>query len=83
MALFRVMCRPDPQYSVVRVKEAKYARLGYMTKLSKLHTLDPPPLFSISFLRSNHSATSDPEQENNQATLDKSQVPESCLEGGE
>jgi hypothetical protein len=42
MALFRVMCRPDPQYSAVRVKEAKYTRLGYRTKLSKLHTLDPP-----------------------------------------
>jgi hypothetical protein len=47
MALFRSMRHPDPHYSVVSVREAKYARLGYRTGLSRLHTLDPS--FSISF----------------------------------
>jgi hypothetical protein len=47
MVLFGGMCRPDPQYSVVSVREAKYTCLGYRTRLSRLHTLDPP--FSISF----------------------------------
>jgi hypothetical protein len=47
MALFRGMHRPDPQYSAVSVRETKYTRLGYETRLSRLHTLDPP--FSISF----------------------------------
>jgi hypothetical protein len=47
MALFRGMCRPDPQYSVVNVREARYTHLGYMTRLSRLHTLDPS--FSIRF----------------------------------
>jgi hypothetical protein len=47
MALFRGMCRPDPQYSVVNVREARYTHLGYMTRLSRLHTLDSP--FSIRF----------------------------------
>jgi hypothetical protein len=49
MALFRGMCHPDSQYSAVSVREAKYTRLGYMTRLSKLHTMDPP--FSISFFK--------------------------------
>jgi hypothetical protein len=49
MALFRGMCRPDPQYSAVNVREAKYTRLGYKTRLSGLHTLNPP--FSISFFK--------------------------------
>jgi hypothetical protein len=44
---FRGMRRPDLQYSAVSVREAKYTRLGYKTRLSKLHTLDPS--FSISF----------------------------------
>jgi hypothetical protein len=47
MTLFRGMRCPDPQYSTVTVREAKYTRLGYMTRLSTLHTLNPP--FSISF----------------------------------
>jgi hypothetical protein len=47
MALFRGMHRPDPLYSAVSVREAKYTRLGYRTRLSRLHILDPP--FSISF----------------------------------
>jgi hypothetical protein len=42
MALFRGMRRPDPKYSAVSVREAKYTRLGYMTRLSRLHTLGPP-----------------------------------------
>jgi type IV secretory pathway TrbD component len=42
MALFRAMFRSDPQYLAVSVREAKYTCLGYRTKLSRLHTLDPP-----------------------------------------
>jgi hypothetical protein len=68
MALFRGMHRLDPHYSVVSVREAKYTRLGYRTRLSKLHTLYPP--FSISFSRSSHSAILDPQQENNQGIPD-------------
>jgi hypothetical protein len=44
MTLFSGMCRPDSQYSTVSVREAKYTHLRYMTRLSRLHTLDPPPL---------------------------------------
>jgi hypothetical protein len=47
MALLRGMHHPDPQYSAVSVGEAKYTRLGYRTRLSRLHTLDPT--FSINF----------------------------------
>jgi hypothetical protein len=47
MALFRGMRHPDPQYSAIRVREAKYTHLRYSIRLSRLHTLDPP--FSISF----------------------------------
>jgi hypothetical protein len=43
MTLFSGMCRPDSQYSTVSVREAKYTHLRYMTRLSKLHTLNPPP----------------------------------------
>jgi hypothetical protein len=49
MVLFRGMRHPDPQYLAVSVKEAKYTYLGYNTRLSRLHTLDPP--FSISFCK--------------------------------
>jgi hypothetical protein len=49
MTLFRGMCRPNLQYSVVSVKEAKYTYLWYKIRLSMLHTLDPPPSFIISF----------------------------------
>jgi hypothetical protein len=45
--LLRGMCRTDPQYSAASVREAKCTRLGYGTRLSRLHTLDP--LISISF----------------------------------
>jgi hypothetical protein len=38
---------PDPMYSAVSVRETKYTYLGYRTRISRLHTLDPP--FSISF----------------------------------
>jgi hypothetical protein len=40
VALFRGMRRPDPHYSAVSVREAKYTHLGYRTRL---YTLDPPP----------------------------------------
>jgi hypothetical protein len=40
MALLMDMCRPDPQYLAASVREAKCTRLGYMTRLSRLHTLD-------------------------------------------
>jgi hypothetical protein len=36
-----------PLYSAVNVREAKYTCLGYRTRLSRLHALDP--LCSISF----------------------------------
>jgi hypothetical protein len=39
--LVQGMCRPDPQYSVASVREAKCTCLGYGTRLSRLHTLDP------------------------------------------
>jgi hypothetical protein len=76
MALFRGMCRPDPQYSAANVREEKCTCLGYETRLSRLHTLDP--LLALGVLRSSHSATSDQEQKkkNNQETLDKSHVPQ-------
>jgi hypothetical protein len=41
MALLMDMCRPDPQYLAASVREAKCTRLGYGTRLSRLHTLDP------------------------------------------
>jgi hypothetical protein len=41
--LFRGMRHSDPHYSAVSVREAKYTRLGYRTRLSRVHTLDPPP----------------------------------------
>jgi hypothetical protein len=47
IALFRGMRCPDPLYSAVSVRDAKYTRLGYMIRLSRLHGLDP--LCSISF----------------------------------
>jgi hypothetical protein len=63
-----------PVLSCDSVREAKYTHLGYGTRLSRLYTLDP--LLALAFLRSSHSATLDPEQENNQRTPDKSQVPQ-------
>jgi hypothetical protein len=43
IVLFRGMCCPDPQYSAISNREAKYIRLCYRTRLSRLDTLDPPP----------------------------------------
>jgi hypothetical protein len=63
MALFRDMCPPNLEYSAIRVREATYTRLGYKIRLSRLHTLDPHLV--LAFLRSSHSATPDPKQENN------------------
>jgi hypothetical protein len=74
MTLFSGMCHLDPQYSAVSDREAKYTCLGYRARLSRLHTLDPH--LALGFPRSSHLATSDPEQENNQGTPDKSQVPQ-------
>jgi hypothetical protein len=74
MVLLRGMHRSDPQYLAASVREAKCTRLGYRTRLSRLHTLDLP--LALAFLRSSHSATADSEQENNQETLDKLQVPQ-------
>jgi hypothetical protein len=54
MALFRGMWHLDPKYSVVSVREAKYTCLGYKTRLSRLHTLDPHLV--LAFPRSGHSA---------------------------
>jgi hypothetical protein len=73
MDLLRGMCRPDPQYLATSIREAKCACLGYGTRLSMLHTLDPPSPLAIP--RSSHSATPDPEQEKNKETPDKSPVP--------
>jgi hypothetical protein len=77
MVLLRGMCCPDPQYLAISVMEAKYTRLGYETRPSRLHTLDsPPPRLTLAFPRSSHSATTDSEQENNQETPDKLHVPQ-------
>jgi hypothetical protein len=73
MALFRGMCRSDPQCSAVSAMEAKHTRLGYMTRLSRLHSLDPH--IALAFSRSSHSTAPDPEQENNKGTPDKSHIP--------
>jgi hypothetical protein len=59
MALFRGMCRPDPQYSAISIREVKYTRLGYRIRLSRLHTLNPP--FGISFSEERPFNTLDPE----------------------
>jgi hypothetical protein len=74
MVLLRGMCRPDPQYLPGSVREAKCTCLGYGIRLSRLHTLDPP--LALAFPRNIHSATADAEQENNQETPDKLQVPQ-------
>jgi hypothetical protein len=63
MALFMGIYRPGPHYSAVSDREAKYTCLGYRTRLSRMHTLDPP--FSISFSEEQPFSTPDPEQENN------------------
>jgi hypothetical protein len=66
MNLLRVVCRPDPQYSADSFRKAKCTRLGYGTRLSRLHTLDPP--LALAFPMGGHSATRDPRQKNKQVT---------------
>jgi hypothetical protein len=66
-----------PVLSCDSVREVKCTLLGYETRLSRLYTLDP--LLALAFLRSSHSATPDLEQENNQRTTDKSQIPQADL----
>jgi hypothetical protein len=65
---------PGPQYLAAIIREAKCTRLGYGIRLIMLHTLDP--LLVLAFPRNSHSATADSEQENNQETPDKLQVPQ-------
>jgi hypothetical protein len=66
MVLLRGICRPHPQYLVISVTEAKCTHLGFRTRLSWPYTLDPP--LALAFLRSNHSATAYPKQDNNQGS---------------
>jgi hypothetical protein len=49
----------DPQYLADNVREVKCAHLGYGSRLSRLHT--PVPPLALSFPRSSHSATWDPQ----------------------
>jgi hypothetical protein len=58
MVFFEGMRHSDLQYSAAIIREAKCARLGYGTRLNRLHTLDPP--LALAFPRSSHSATLDP-----------------------
>jgi hypothetical protein len=74
MVLLKGMCHSDPQYLAASVWETKCTQLGYETRLSRLHILDP--LLALVFLRSSHSATTDSEKENNQETPDKLQLPQ-------
>jgi hypothetical protein len=59
MALLRGMHCPDPMYSAISVRETKYTYLGYRTRLSRLHTLDPP--FSISFFEEQSFGSTGPQ----------------------
>jgi hypothetical protein len=60
MVLLRSMRPLDPQHLAVRVMEAKCTRLGYGTRLTRLHTLDLP--LALAFPMSSHLATADSEQ---------------------
>jgi hypothetical protein len=62
----------DDGSSVLSVREMKCTRLGYRTRLSRLHTLDPP--ISLGFSEEPPSSNIEPEQENNQETQNKSHV---------
>jgi hypothetical protein len=42
MDLLRVVHHPDLQYLAGSIREVKCTCLGYGTRLSRLHTLDPP-----------------------------------------
>jgi hypothetical protein len=68
--MLRGMRCPGPQYLVGSIREAKCARLGYGTRLSRLHTLNPP--LASAFPRSSDSSTPNPKHVNNQRTLDRS-----------
>jgi hypothetical protein len=70
MVFFGGMCRLDSQYLAPSMSEAKCTRLVYGTSLSRLHTLDHP--LALAFSKSSHLATTDPKQEINQGTTDKS-----------
>jgi hypothetical protein len=69
MDLLRVVRHLYPRYLAGSVREAKCTHLGYGTRLSRLHTLDPP--LALAFTRGSHSATRDPKQENIQGTPDR------------
>jgi hypothetical protein len=56
--LLRGVRHLGPQYLVDSVREVECARLGYMTRLSRLHIPDPP--LRIAFLKGGHLATRDP-----------------------
>jgi hypothetical protein len=45
--LFRGMHRLGHQYLAISVREVRCTRLGYGTRLSKLHTLDPPLAIAV------------------------------------
>jgi hypothetical protein len=77
MDLLRVVRHPDPWYLAGSVRETKCTRLGYGTRLSRLHTLDPT--LALAFPRGSHSATRDLGQKNNQGTSDRSHVPQADL----
>jgi hypothetical protein len=66
MDVLTVVRCPDPQYSADNFREAKCTHLGYRTRLSMLHTLDPP--LALAFPRGSHLSTRDPMQKNNQVT---------------
>jgi hypothetical protein len=68
MDLLRAVRRPDPQYSTDSFRETKCTCLRYGTRLSRLHTLDPPHPLALAFPRGSHSVTRDPRQKNNQVT---------------
>jgi hypothetical protein len=58
IGLLRGMRHLAPQYLAGSVREVECARLGYETRLSRLHTLDPS--LALAFPRSCHLATRDP-----------------------
>jgi hypothetical protein len=58
MVLFGGMCCPDPPYTAANVREVRCTRLGYRTRLSRLHTLDPP--ISIGFFEEQPSSNIGP-----------------------
>jgi hypothetical protein len=69
MDLLRVMRHLYPRYLASSVREVKCTHLGYGTRLSRLHTPDPPLV--LAFTRGSRSATRDPKQKNIQGTPDR------------